>query len=208
MALVSVANREAYLENKREQILKAALEVFKEKGYANTSIMDIAKRANMGKGTLYLYFKNKEELLYCVFMECSLIPTLVESSFDLDAPLEQVLRNFAKDVLTDLRDFVSLLLMSIPDLLKLTKEHSDASFNGIYTQICHNLEQYLDAKKERNEISQSANSKMLAQAFISMINFPVIMQEMGNVFYDSVQMEEYIEETIALLVNRMLMDNY
>lgn len=208
MALVSAANREEYLENKREQILRAALEVFKEKGYANTSIMDIAKHANMGKGTLYLYFKNKEELLYSVFMECSLIPTLVEWSFDLDAPLEQVLRNFAKDVLTDVKDFVSLLLMSIPDLLKLTKEHPNASFNGIYTQICHNLEQYLDAKKERKEISQTANSKMLAQAFISMINFPVIMQELGNGFDDSVQMEEYLEETIALLVNRMLVDRY
>lgn len=208
MALVSATNREEYLENKREQILRAALEVFKEKGYANTSIMDIAKHANMGKGTLYLYFKNKEELLYSVFMECSLIPTLVEWSFDLDAPLEQVLRNFAKDVLTDVKDFVSLLLMSIPDLLKLTKEHPNASFNGIYTQICHNLEQYLDAKKERKEISQTANSKMLAQAFISMINFPVIMQELGNGFDDSVQMEEYLEETIALLVNRMLVDRY
>lgn len=207
MAFVSAANREEYLENKREQILRAALEVFKEKGYANTSIMDIAKRANMGKGTLYLYFKNKEELLYSVFMECSLIPTLV-ASFDLDAPLEQVLRNFAKDVLKDANDFVSLLLMSIPDLLKLTKEHPDASFNGIYTQICYNLEQYLDAKKERNEISQTANSKMLAQAFISMINFPVIMRELGSEFYDSDQMTEYIEEAVALIVNRVVVDLY
>lgn len=208
MALVSAANREEYLENKREQILKAAFEVFKEKGYANTSIMDIAKQANIGKGTMYLYFKNKGELLYSVFTECSLIPTFAERSFDYDAPLDQVLRDYARDILKDLKDSLALLLMSIPDLLKLSKEHSDASFNGIYTQICHNLELYLEMKKERNEISQTANSKMLAQAFISMVNFPIMMQEMGNGFCDSDQMSEYVEEAVALIVNRVVVDHY
>lgn len=208
MALVSSANREEYLETKREHILRAALEVFKEKGYANTSIMDIARRANMGKGTLYLYFKNKDELLYSVFMECSMIPSLVNWSFDLEAPLEQVLRDFARDVLNDVKDFVSLLLMSIPDLLKLAKEHPDASFNGMYLQICQKLERYLDAKKQRGEILQQANSKMLAQAFISMINFPVIMDELGHSFYDSVQIEDYVEEAVALIVNRLSMDSH
>lgn len=208
MALVSAANREEYLENKREQILKAAFEVFKEKGYANTSITDIAKQANIGKGTMYLYFKNKGELLYSVFTECSLISTLAERSFDYDAPLDQVLRDYARDILENLKDSLSLLLMSIPDLLKLSREHSDASFNGIHTQNCHNLEAYLNVKKERNEITQTANTKMLAQAFISMINFPIMMQELESGFYDSDQMTEYIEEAVALIVNRVMVDHY
>ena len=45
-----------------EQIIKAALEVFGECGLANARLQDIAERAGVSKGTIYLYFPNKEEL--------------------------------------------------------------------------------------------------------------------------------------------------
>ncbi len=208
MSLVSAANRDQYLENKRQQILKAALEVFKTKGYANTSITDIAKQADIGKGTLYLYFKNKEELLYSVFMECSMLPELANWPFDLEAPMEQVLRGFAEGVLKDVKDFVSLLLMSASDLSKLAKEHPDQSFHTTPIKICRNLEMYLEAKKTRKEISQAVNCKMLAWAFISMIQFPVIMQEIESGFFDLMEIEEYITEAVAIIVNRAKMDGH
>src|SRR5262245_24903665 len=44
------------------QILQAALEVFGERGLAASRLEDIAKRAGLSKGTIYLYFPNKEEL--------------------------------------------------------------------------------------------------------------------------------------------------
>jgi AcrR family transcriptional regulator len=49
-------------EHRPQQILKAALEVFGECGLANARLQDIAKRAGVSKGTIYLYFPNKEEL--------------------------------------------------------------------------------------------------------------------------------------------------
>jgi len=45
-----------------EQIIKAALEVFGECGLANARLQDIAERAGVSKGTIYLYFPYKEEL--------------------------------------------------------------------------------------------------------------------------------------------------
>src|ERR1700687_303376 len=45
-----------------EQIIKPALEVFGECGLANARLQDIAARAGLSKGTIYLYFPNKEEL--------------------------------------------------------------------------------------------------------------------------------------------------
>jgi AcrR family transcriptional regulator len=45
-----------------DQILKAALQVFGECGLANARLQDIAARAGVSKGTIYLYFPNKEEL--------------------------------------------------------------------------------------------------------------------------------------------------
>lgn len=49
-------------KNKEETILSAALNVFIEKGFSNSSIKDIADTAGVGKGTIYEYFKNKNEL--------------------------------------------------------------------------------------------------------------------------------------------------
>jgi len=49
-------------QDRPEQIIKAALEVFGECGLANARLQDIAERAGVSKGTIYLYFPNKEEL--------------------------------------------------------------------------------------------------------------------------------------------------
>jgi AcrR family transcriptional regulator len=49
-------------EERPRQILEAALEVFGERGLAVSRLEDIAKRAGLSKGTIYLYFPNKEEL--------------------------------------------------------------------------------------------------------------------------------------------------
>jgi AcrR family transcriptional regulator len=51
---------------KKEQILNAATELFSKKGYDKTTISDIADALSMGRGTFYLYFKDKREL----FIEC------------------------------------------------------------------------------------------------------------------------------------------
>lgn len=48
--------------DKRELILEAALELFRQNGFRRTSMEDIAEAADIAKGTLYLYFKSKEEL--------------------------------------------------------------------------------------------------------------------------------------------------
>ncbi|MEO8579803.1 MAG: TetR/AcrR family transcriptional regulator [Gemmatimonadales bacterium] len=49
-------------ETRPQQIIDAALEVFGECGLANARLQDIADRAGVSKGTIYLYFPNKEEL--------------------------------------------------------------------------------------------------------------------------------------------------
>ncbi len=49
-------------ERRRQQIIVAAKRVFSEKGFSNTTMEDIAGEAELSPGTLYLYFKNKDEL--------------------------------------------------------------------------------------------------------------------------------------------------
>jgi len=52
-----------------EEITAAALESFVERGYAGTRLEDVAARAGISKGTLYLYFENKEDLFKAVVRE-------------------------------------------------------------------------------------------------------------------------------------------
>ena len=54
--------REKKKEDKRATILKAASDVFKGRRFDEVTLDEIAVRAGVGKGTLYLYFKNKEDL--------------------------------------------------------------------------------------------------------------------------------------------------
>src|ERR1035437_5450898 len=51
-------------ENRRDQIVKAAVRLFSENGYFQTTIDDIAKEADVSKGLVYLYFKDKHDLLF------------------------------------------------------------------------------------------------------------------------------------------------
>ena len=48
--------------NKKDIILKNALEIFNENGYVGTSINDVAKKSGIAKSTIFHYFENKEDL--------------------------------------------------------------------------------------------------------------------------------------------------
>lgn len=48
--------------DKRERILKAAIEVFAHRGFENSSVSDVANHAGVANGTVYLYFKNKVDM--------------------------------------------------------------------------------------------------------------------------------------------------
>ena len=56
-------------EARPEEITAAALELFVERGYAATRLEDVAAKAGVSKGTVYLYFANKEELFKAVVRE-------------------------------------------------------------------------------------------------------------------------------------------
>lgn len=55
-----------YKTEVKEKIVQAAITTFSKYGYDKTRMDDIAESANLGKGTLYLYFKSKEELFYAI----------------------------------------------------------------------------------------------------------------------------------------------
>ena len=57
---------ERYLEERKQDILRAAKQMFVQQGYASTTISQIATEAEMATGTLYRYFESKDELIWAV----------------------------------------------------------------------------------------------------------------------------------------------
>ena len=52
---------------KRDAILRAAIDVFAERGYFNAQVADVARAAGVAAGTVYLYFRSKDDLLISIF---------------------------------------------------------------------------------------------------------------------------------------------
>jgi len=61
------ASTRGTVTDKRAAILNAATGVFAEKGFFNSKVADIAKAAGVADGTVYLYFKNKDDVLHSIF---------------------------------------------------------------------------------------------------------------------------------------------
>lgn len=79
-------------EQKRNRILRAAIEVFATKGYFAARMTDVAEAAQVADGTLYLYFEGKEHLLMSIFDDVlgRFITRLDEEISKIDDPLEKL----------------------------------------------------------------------------------------------------------------------
>jgi AcrR family transcriptional regulator len=87
---------------KKQEIIQAAITVFAQKGFANTKMADIARAANIGKGTIYEYFKNKSEIFengFRYFMD-AMETTITKKIFKITDPVEKL-----KAIFTSMIDF-------------------------------------------------------------------------------------------------------
>ena len=99
---------------KKNIILKSSMKIFAQKGIANTKMSDIAVESNIGKGTIYEYFKNKEEIFkesFNYFRE-ELEGTIARQIFKLTDPeekLRSLIISFADVVDNQTFDFIEII---------------------------------------------------------------------------------------------------
>ena len=86
--------RQREKERRRRDIIEAARVLFTSKGYRDTTIDDVARTTELARGTVYLYFENKESLYATVLEEgLELLLNLIQTSLDPEAdPLTNILR--------------------------------------------------------------------------------------------------------------------
>jgi AcrR family transcriptional regulator len=105
---------------KREAILAAALEEFSARGFAAARLDDVARRAGVAKGTIYLYFRDKETLFQeLVRAELSPVVAALEAMPAGDVPLravaERLVTIFAREIFgTHRKDVIRLVLTEGP----------------------------------------------------------------------------------------------
>src|SRR5436190_16023063 len=98
--LAALVEKSAALEDKRRQLLDAAVRVFARKGYHASRVGDIAEEAGVAHGLLYHYFKSKDQVLEAVFHEnWSVLLARIASVEETDEPASDQLRHIAAIVL-------------------------------------------------------------------------------------------------------------
>jgi AcrR family transcriptional regulator len=96
----AVVERPAAAEEKRRQLLDAAVRVFARKGFHASRVGDIAEEAGVAHGLLYHYFESKDQVLEAVFHEnWSVLLSRIESVEETDEPAADQLRHIAAIVL-------------------------------------------------------------------------------------------------------------
>lgn len=78
MPRVAASKREQYAADRAEHILEAALRVFSRRGFAEATMEEVAVEAGVAKGSLYLYFPSKDDLLDRLVHRGDLLPNLAE----------------------------------------------------------------------------------------------------------------------------------
>jgi TetR/AcrR family transcriptional regulator, fatty acid metabolism regulator protein len=95
-----LVDRTSAVEDKRRQLLDAAVRVFARKGFHASRVGDIAEEAGVAHGLLYHYFKSKDQVLDAVFQEnWSILVARIESVEETDEPAGDQLRHIAAIVL-------------------------------------------------------------------------------------------------------------
>jgi AcrR family transcriptional regulator len=87
-------------ENKKEAIFEATIDLLNEIGFANISMSQIAKKANVSSSTLYIYFDNKEDMLRKVYRDVNeKLGDSICRNLDQTVPVRQVLGQIVRRIL-------------------------------------------------------------------------------------------------------------
>jgi TetR/AcrR family transcriptional regulator, fatty acid metabolism regulator protein len=158
--------------DKREAILRAAITVFAGNGYFNSKVADIAREAGVADGTVYLYFKSKEEILHSIFdrnMEEAITASRKQLEEITDA--REKLRRIALLHLERLgadRDLAVVCQVELRGSTKFMEEFSAAGFAEYLNLIRSTFEEGQQTGVFRPELNAKIVAKILFGALDEM----------------------------------------
>lgn len=194
------------VEDRREQILDAAMHVFAEKGFARATNKDIAHRAGITPGLIYHYFESKEALLMTIVESRS--PLKIEGTISPDIlalPAQTLFRVIVMRVLNivETEDFIAFVRMLIPEILNSETGLHKQLAPVIMPRILGFLSRCIEAKIASGEFRpiEDGNVSFYAQSlFGSLVTFVLRRQ----VLHDTAALA-YTQEQVADIVVDMFL---
>lgn len=118
--------------DKYERILGAALKVFAQKGFYQSKVSEIAHLAGVADGTIYLYFKNKDDILISLFEEeMSKVIDMMDRALESAADPAEKIKIFAKThlgMVESHREVAEILQVEVRQSSKFMKEYRNEKF--------------------------------------------------------------------------------
>src|SRR5215831_12111493 len=157
---------------KRDAILRAAIDVFAERGYFNAQVADVARAAGVAAGTVYLYFRSKDDLLVSIF-ERSMKVALEEGRALIakTADPRERLRRFARLHLGRLgrdRNLAIVFQVELRQSTKFMERFSSTLLRDYPGMIREAIEHGQHTGQFRADINATAAAKMLFGALDEM----------------------------------------
>jgi len=114
-------------DEKKLEIIFAAMQMFSEKGLANTKIIDIAKAANIGKGTIYEYFRSKEDIFANVFdaVISQTISEISNSTGETENPITKLKQIFSISISSFANKHFDMALIMLDIWAEGIRDHND-----------------------------------------------------------------------------------
>ena len=158
--------------NKREAILRAATRVFASNGYFSSKVADIARAADVADGTVYLYFKSKEEILHSIFDQnmaeaIAACRKLIAKSRDPSEKLRRIATLHLERLGAD-RDLAVVFQVELRGSTKFMQEFSAAGFAEYLNLLCKIFEEVQRAGVFRKDLNAKVVSKILFGALDEM----------------------------------------
>jgi AcrR family transcriptional regulator len=189
------------VEDRRGQILDAALRVFAQKGFARATNKDIAREAGITAGLIYHYFASKEALFWAIVDSRSPLRLLDALPPDLlDRPPDALLRFLVGQGLRLAEDepFLQLIRLFLPELIH-NPAIAPAGLTGL-GEMARFFEHCLATKMERGELRR-ADAGLTAQVLIGNIMGLVLRRQ---VIRDPAVLRYNQEELIESIVTTAL----
>jgi len=187
-------------KDRKKKILRVAQHVFAEDNYYGATIAKIAQAADVTEPTIYLYFKNKQDLFIEVIKDCasfqlSAMKRIIESTNDLkQAGLNLILEDhrFFTQVTPDMEKVLNMArVINDPEIKACIRQ-----FN---TEIHEMLTQYIEKAMAEGVIRDDVNPRVLGRILMGVVGAMRTMlllesaEEVDSIFMDAV---EFLEKVI------------
>lgn len=183
--------------DKRERILEAAVRVFASKSFYTATVAEIAREAGVADGTIYLYFKNKDDLLIRLFEErMAEINEGIRAAIEpVESPLEK-LRAFIRHHLREVErkpELGEVLIVELRQSSKLMKEYEARAFRE-YLSI---LSAIVEAGIADGSIRANVEPRAVRRAIFGALDEVALSWLLGGRRFDLSRNAEQLAEIFA-----------